>query len=282
VRTVYTGIFTYGGSRSVPRHLKANLQKASKYFSSGFLVIIQSLALALYAFFVRIDALSKAMAGLFMAVFMYLCSPIVHLITLLKKTKKVLRKYRVIKFVKGCCCWIPLVVFKKGGCIRSKSEKVRVEQRNTIDLLGTGLVVFTWAVSSWAVFTLGGKIHDIYGIKEELKCINQWGLTLLFELFGVESLKQITLKICMAQLMGKLDACLRGDHSTIVSWYEANISKHLLVSYNIAGDGDEEYNVLLSGFDALYSRRTFDMDSDEEGDEGDEDGFGEMDFEMDA
>jgi len=277
LRTFLTAVFTFGGSTSLPKNWIISRSAYEKVFTPGIVIVAQSVAFLVHSIFFEIDKIVKAMTGIVVSLFFYLLQPLVNI----KKSISKLDKTCALCFpsLHKQCCIVAAATPKslKTPVNPGALQGVHYEKtfNSRMDQVGIVSVVVIWAALLWVLLGYARLIHDMYGQEEEIACITDWGLSLLFELFGVGSLQVLVMRVGVSYLMAKLEARLTADIG-VFRWYEENITRNLFVMYKplketLILDG------LLDGMNFMGHEI-----EDEEEEEEDEDDIQDVDIDIDG
>ncbi|KAK3285199.1 hypothetical protein CYMTET_7191 [Cymbomonas tetramitiformis] len=84
------------------------------------------------------------------------------------------------------------------------------------------LLVGGWFIISWSLLTYSMLIREMMGSEAEAEMLTVWATTLAVEMFGVEALKLIAIRLFVEEVMRKIQELFNGVDEVQI-WYEHHI-----------------------------------------------------------
>ncbi|KAK3281243.1 hypothetical protein CYMTET_10953, partial [Cymbomonas tetramitiformis] len=228
VTLIISQLFTIAASAGIPEHWGHQATtKAEKVFGPKLMITMQTGFVTVYALFFNFQKFNKAIAvGL------------VGLITILWKGTIVKRAiHGFLDFLRWCIATVAyfhqllkLLLFgeKIVTRYRTEAEKLLAEVHLVSPLeahmqkVAYFLLLVSWFIITWVLLTYSMLIREMMGREAEAELIAVWATTLAVEMFGVEALKLICIRLFVDELMRRFEEAFTGV-DLVQRWYERHI-----------------------------------------------------------
>ncbi|KAK3241976.1 hypothetical protein CYMTET_48303 [Cymbomonas tetramitiformis] len=222
-------IFVMAGTAGVPAHWSTFPKKGlDGLFGPRATSMLQSFLVLVYSLLFNMRKLTK-----------YLALTLVLVVSMAVKPRGV---QRVIRVTLAACYWI----YSQWVWLKRRLQQLFTRQKmagvleegplsgrttagsleHSLHYVGYTLVFTTWFIVSWSLFTYSSMMRDVMGKEEETEVIVSWAYLLLIELFGVEAIKLLLLRMSIMGLMAFIDRTLFKVNPALV-WYEQFILHHV-------------------------------------------------------
>ncbi|KAK3254169.1 hypothetical protein CYMTET_36611 [Cymbomonas tetramitiformis] len=84
------------------------------------------------------------------------------------------------------------------------------------------LLLVSWIIITWVLLTYSMLIREMMGTEAETELIGVWATTLVVEMFGVETLKLIGIRLVVDEVMRRVEEAFTGV-DWVQKWYERHI-----------------------------------------------------------
>ncbi|KAK3269596.1 hypothetical protein CYMTET_21970 [Cymbomonas tetramitiformis] len=212
----------------VPGHWSIKDAHVRVVFGPFIANLVQAAGFVAYALFMNLDKLNKSVAGLFVT-----CS-----------ARFVVPYIKVgINAAGFLCAKLPVVwgddveEAPQRGALLGAACGLLLLLRNKVfgspmDTCVFAVVITLWLIVTYVLLIYGAQLYDYIGPDAGPTVISAWGWALLFELFGKEAFRIVSMKVTIGFVMGRINEKMVGSSASVYRWYETFVASHLVIEYS--------------------------------------------------
>eukprot|EP00854_Cymbomonas_tetramitiformis_P025796 gene25796-31562_t len=235
VSVVLNAVFTFNTAK-IPNHWHQAMhkcpssEKMSK-FQNSCRSIVQLFFFMMYALFINIDKVNKALAMLFVSLFTICFRPVTTAVAIILWFGHIWTQTKTL--VSKCRHWLVVGTFqlpeRQLDSLAGSPLGIRTISGEWDDWVAgvSYTFVFTiWSLIGWMVLTYAKLLRELSGKEGESNVFESFILALLMEQFGLEGVKQVIFKTLVSMLLN-LTHRLTNALSPLDIFYETKVNERL-------------------------------------------------------
>ncbi|KAK3247677.1 hypothetical protein CYMTET_42833 [Cymbomonas tetramitiformis] len=235
VHVLFSALFSFSTSSGVLRHWhpaphkQPDCNRFHQQTMRWLMPVMQAFAFAVYSMFFNLEKFAKAFAMMLILLIRLCGDPISRMLSLLHFIGGAVVVVR-LQLARASEYFKVHVLGRPPTSVSEREESIRRQLSSTIEGWVNGaalsLLLLLWAVTVWVLLTYGMLIRQLMGAGVEAEVLQAFGIGVLVEQVGLESAKQISIRVFVAHAVSKLQSMFN-KHHPVELWYESAVQRKI-------------------------------------------------------